>query len=94
MTKTSPSSTHDPLKYIALCPPPLSHNQFLFVYKVIITSTLKQWLIAFDYETNSFNSNLLSLESKFLMKGKNDKMYPYDFLLFNLRIYVHNSIVK
>ena len=33
-------------------------------------------------------------KSKFLMKGKNDKMYPYDFLLFNLRIYVHNSIVK
>jgi len=33
-------------------------------------------------------------KSKFLMKGKNDKMYPYDFLLFNLKIYVHNSIVK
>jgi len=33
-------------------------------------------------------------KSKFLMKGKNDKMYPYDSLLFNLKIYVHNSIVK
>ena len=35
-------------------------------------------------------------KSKFLIKGKkkNDKMYPYDFLLFNLRIYVHNIIVK
>ena len=33
-------------------------------------------------------------KSKFLIKGKNDKMYPYDFLLFSLRIYVHDSIVK
>ena len=35
-------------------------------------------------------------KSKFLIKGKikNHKMYPYDFLLFNLRIYVHNFIVK
>ena len=64
MTKTSSPSTHDPLKYIAYCaPPPVSHNRFLFVYIVIITSTLKQWLIALDYETNSFNSNLLSLDS-------------------------------
>ena len=35
-------------------------------------------------------------KSKFLIKRKkkNDKMYPYDFLLFNLRIYVLNIIVK
>ena len=63
MTKTSSPSTHDPLKYIAYwAPPPVPHNRSLFVYIVIITSTLK-WLIALDYETNSFNSNLLSLDS-------------------------------
>jgi len=36
----------------------------------------------------------LNINVTSIVTGKNDKMYPFDFLLINIRIYVHDSIVK